>query len=537
MLTPQERADWDRCCAVKGDPNGNPIWRLSHMYSILDREGNLIRFSPTEEQMEVIVAIYLRLWRRIVIPKARQLGMSTVLALISLDMMLFRDGYSVALVDKRGEDAEKKMREKVVVAWDALAENVRDRYTVEERTITRFGVRVKTEESISRYEAGVTFRGGTVQLLHISEWGWIQANDPARSKEILAGCLPAAEKGIIVVETTWEGGRAGDVWPFVEEALSTPPDQAGPDTWRLLFFSWWSCAEYATAHGYVDDGARAYLDAKEREVGHTFSPEQRKWYAGVSRKLKRLVRQEYPTTLDECWHAPVSGSIYGEELDRLRSLGRTGRAFQFMRDLPIFTSWDLGMSDYTSIWLLQPHGTELLWLDWHESEGQPASHYAGVIQKWENEYKPITRHFLPHDADRREIGSGLSYLDTLSKLAMSNVTVVPQTTDVWWGIGHLRELLARSTFHARCSTRRRSIEGGDRMSGLECLEAYRRRTEAGPSGALREAPVHDHASHTADAARTFAEALARGLVPTGERAGRTLREGGRRMRVVMNVGG
>jgi hypothetical protein len=119
---------------------------------------------------------------------------------------------------------------------------------------------------------------------------------------------------------------------------------------------------------------------------------------------------------------------------------------------------------------------------------------------------------------------------------MSNVIVVPQTTDVWWGIGHLRELLARSTFLARCSTRRRRLEGGDRMSGLERPEAYRRRTEAGPSGALHESPVHDHAPHTADAARTFAEALARGLVPTGERAGRMLRDGGRRMRVVIKCG-
>jgi hypothetical protein len=415
----------------------------------------------------------------------------------------------------------------------------REPHRLDEQTATRLGIRLYTGATVSRYEVGVNFRGGTVQFLHISEWGWIQANDPARSKEILAGCLPAAEKGTIVIETTWEGGKAGDVWPFVEEALTTPPHQAGPDTWRLLFFSWWTCPEYASPHGYVDEASDAYLDAKENDLDITFTEEQRKWYAGVSRKLKRLVRQEFPTTLDECWHAPVSGSIYGEEMDRVRSKGRTSGRFEFMRELPLFTSWDLGMSDYTSIWLLQPHGTELLWLDWHESEGQPASHYAGIIQKWENEYKPITRHFLPHDADRREIGSGLSYLDTLAKLALNNVTVVPATTDVWWGIGQLRELLARSTFHARCSRRRRSLEGGERMSGVECLEAYRRRTEAGPSGALREAPVHDHASHTADAARTFAEALARGLVPTAEKASRMLwrESGAKRSKVLMNVGG
>ncbi len=540
MLTPTERDEWSRRTLQFRDPDEaitDPLWRLRWIYSIMDREGRLVPFVPTEEQVEVIAAIHLRGWRRVLIPKARQLGMSTVLVLIALDMTVFQEGITAALVDKRGEDAERKMREKAVVAWDTMPDSFRTPYTLEEKTATRLGVRLHEGEAVSRYEVGTSFRGGTLQFLHVSEWGWIQANDPARSKEILAGTLPAAEKGIIVVETTWEGGRAGDVWPFVEEALSTPPEQAGPETWRLLFFPWWCCQEYATAHGHVDEPTRAYLEAKERDVGRRFTPEQGRWYAGVRRRLKRLVRQEYPTTLDECWHAPIAGSIYGEEIDRLRAMGRVGRAFEFVRDRPLFTSWDLGMSDYTSIWLLQPHGTELLWLDWHEAEGEPASHYAGVIQKWENRYKPVTRHFLPHDADRREIGSGLSYLDTLGKLAIANVTVVPQTSDVWWGIGELRELLARSTFHARCGERRRTLEGAERMSGLECLEAYRRQTEAGPSGTLREAPVHDHASHSADAARTFAEAMARGLVPASEKISRSIREPGRRQRVVMNVGG
>ena len=166
-----------------------------------------------------------------------------------------------ALVDKRGDDAEKKMREKVFVAWDAL-DSVYPPGAISEmeRTSTRIGVRQSGGQAVSRYEVGVNFRGGTVQFLHVSEWGWIQANDPGRSKEILAGSLPAAEKGIVVVETTWEGGKAGDVWPLVEEALAASPDASGPDTWRLLFFAWWTCAEYATRHGRVDAESAAYLE-------------------------------------------------------------------------------------------------------------------------------------------------------------------------------------------------------------------------------------------------------------------------------------
>lgn len=542
MITPDERELWNQRTDLSrpfDEAVQDPVWRLRTLYWILDRKGRLVRFVPTEEQMEVIISIHLRGWRRLIIPKARQLGMSTVLVLIGLDLAVYNEGFTAALVDKRSEDAEKKMREKALVAWDTHHAWVRGQYRLLERSAHRLGVLVDGAKALSRYEVGTTFRGGTLQFLHISEWGWIQANDPARSKEILAGSLPAAEKGIIVIETTWEGGKAGEVWPFVEEALTTPAEKAGPETWRLLFFPWWTCAGYATAHGHEDAASREYLDGKERELGLTFTRPQRQWYAGARRKLKWIMRQEYPTTMDECWHAPVTGSIYGEELDRLRALSRVGTAFEYRRDLPVFTSWDLGMSDCTALWLVQPHGTELLWLDWHESEGQPASHYAGVIQRWENQYKPITRHFLPHDAGRREIGSGLSYLDTLKRLGIPNVTVVPPTNDLWWGIGQMRELLARSTFHANCAVRRHSVEGTEHASGLECLEAYRKHTEAGPSGVLREAPIHDRSSHSADAARTFAEALARGLVPKGERVTRRAGSSAERRphRVLMRVGG
>lgn len=553
MLTTEERAEWIARSAIERGQEGlnDPLYRLRWLYSILtardeDEEmtsAKVLPFQPTEEQIEVIVAIHIRGWRRILIPKARQLGMSTVLALICLDFVVAKSGYTAALIDKRQMDADKKMFRKVRLGFKHLPEELRGELKSESDAVERLVVvdAENLDEAPSIMEGGTAYRGDTVDFLWISEWGWIQANDPRRSKEILAGSLPAAEKGIVVVETTWEGGKAGDVWPLVEEALNTPAEQAGPDTWRLMFFPWHSCGEYATTNGYEDPASTEYLDGKERELGLKFSKEQRKWYAGVSRKLKRLVRQEYPTTLDECWHAPVAGAIYGEEIDRLRSLSRTGKTFEFMRDMPIFTSWDLGMSDYTAMWLIQPHGTELLWLDWHEAEGQPASYYAGIVQKWENQYRPITRHFLPHDAGRREVGSGLSYLDTLNKLNISNVTVVPQTSDVWWGIGQLRELLARSTFHANCSVRRKTLEGSERMSGLECLEAYRKQTEAGPSGILREAPVHDGASHSSDAARTFAEGMARGLVPKSEKATRALARSfagvRHRHKAVMNIGG
>jgi len=625
MLTNEEQTLWSTRTAAERPPEEgmtDPLWRLRWLYKITDRSGRLVAFEPTPEQREVIVALHVRGWRRIIIPKARQLGMSTVLCLISLDGALFTAGYSVALVDKRADDAEKKMREKVRVAWEALPAELRAAYEMPPGydTTTRIGFRLKGRDEVpGSYEVGVNFRGGTCQLLHISEWGWIQANDERRSKEILAGSLPAAEQGAIVIETTWEGGKSGDLWPLVEEALAaekiqeagsedgdrrlederqktgggdgkgalrdddgdrrrnifggkedkrfedrrpegspssdpvseSPSSQVfsllssslsseasaplssvsapqGPDTrWRILFFGWWTCPGYATEHGHEDEVSRRLLDGHERSLGFAFTREQRLWYAAVRRKLKRLVYGEYPTTLEECWHAPVAGSIYGDEMDRLRAAGRVGGHFSMLRELPLYTFWDLGMSDSTVLLLVQFVGTEIHFLDHHEAEGQPASYYAGVVQRWEADYKPVYRHLLPHDAARRSVNDATSYVDTLARLGLRNTIVIPASHDVWWGINLVRDLLPRCQFHARLLQPWQDAEHRERLSAVQCLEAYRRRVDTNSGGALTESPVHDAASHTADAVRMVAEARSRGLVGSGGGAGaeRKAREG------------
>ena len=66
-------------------------------------------------------------------------------------------------------------------------------------------------------------------VLWISEWGYVQCEDLRRSEEILTGTLPTAKDGMIVVETTWRGGRGGHLWDIVKKALETPEEQKQPD--------------------------------------------------------------------------------------------------------------------------------------------------------------------------------------------------------------------------------------------------------------------------------------------------------------------
>lgn len=133
------------------------------------------------------------------------------------------------------------------------------------------------------------------------------------------------------------------------------------------------------------------------------------------------------------------------------------------------------------------------------------------MKEWEKAHGvAVTAHLLPHDAARRD-AHGISYVENMARLGLANVRVVPRTTDVWRGINTLRELLERSFFHARTqervrgrARRRRSRRRG--TSGIVQVQA------AGCGRFRGGEPVHDGHSHTADAARTFAEAWSHGLL-------------------------
>ncbi|MEE1265696.1 MAG: hypothetical protein UHH87_05355, partial [Akkermansia sp.] len=118
--------------------------------------------------------------------------------------------------------------------------------------------------------------------------------------------------------------------------------------------------------------------------------------------------------------------------------------------------------------------------------------------------------FLPHDAAHRD-PHGHSYVESLAGQGIHAVRVVPRTPDIWRGINSLRGILAHSWFHRDTLQQRVNPRGEKEPSGLSCLEMYRT-APAGASGTCRETPVHDASSHSADAARMFAEALTHGMV-------------------------
>jgi hypothetical protein len=292
---------------------------------------------------------------------------------------------------------------------------------------------------------------------------------------------------------------------------------------RFHFFPWFQDARYVLPMGShrIRPEMVEYFARLEREHGIVCQPEQMLWYDHKHLEQGHGMKKEFPSTPGEAFEAIAEGAIYGTQMADLRAKGRIAD-FGHEANLPLFTFWDIGLSDYTSVWLIQPVGRWFLVLDWFEAEGRPGSSMPDQMLRWETKWrKPIAGHFLPHDAETRDRGSGKSYVSELKAAGMTNIRVVPRTPDVWLGIGYVRDVLPHCWFHRTNCDTSRNMDGTihepddsqeDYPSGVACLEGYSKDIGAAAGMRLREMPKHDLFSHSADSFRTFAEANARGMI-------------------------
>lgn len=470
----------------------DPVWRLHNLYKIVDKFAVERPFVPTPEQSALIHAVYRLKQKRHAILKARQMGFSTLIALMILDAAYFAENFNAAIIDRTQPDATAKLKGKIKFAFERLGPL--------QETPTEDNDSALGWANGSHISAGKHARGSTLQFAHISEWGPIAHEDPKRSEEIKTGVLPAAEHGIIIVETTFKGGKGGHLYQLLKTAQETPESQRTPKDFRFWFFPWYLDAGY-TLEGdptAIAPEVRRYLDEKEEELGFRFTPGQRVWYAKTKAEQGIFMFREYPTTPEEAFMAPVEGSIYGDIVSRIRAAGQI-RDFIWDRSSPVFAVLDIGWADATSIWLFQIIGRDIHWI-WHTRQTRITAAQAWqLIAKTEI---PVAGVFLPWDSRSTDAAAGVSYKGEFEKAGAVNVRILPPTREIWAGINAARDLLARSYIHRTyCS------------AGIESLEAYHTK-DSSAGGVVTKEPVHDWASHDADSFRYGCEAIVLGLVKT-----------------------
>jgi phage terminase large subunit len=214
------------------------------------------------------------------------------------------------------------------------------------------------------------------------------------------------------------------------------------------------------------------------------------WLSQTSRTRIEHMKATDPATYDVIYggatKSVLEGAIYAQEMRAADVGGRITRV-PYDPTKPVHTFWDLGWGDMTSIWFVQIYPFEFRLIDYEDGSRQNLNHYLRRLQ--ERPYVYGTD-FLPHDAKAHSLGTGRS-VEELMREAGRKVTVLPRLS-IGDGINAARTIFPNCWFEAeKCA------------EGLQHLRRYRY-GEIQTLGAPTREPLHDEASHAADAFRQVA---------------------------------
>lgn len=190
------------------------------------------------------------------------------------------------------------------------------------------------------------------------------------------------------------------------------------------------------------------------------------------------------------FEAPMQGAYYANVLTKLDQQKRFTKVPVEPR-APIETAWDLGISDSTCVWFFQRVGLEYRIVNYMEFTGEGLVTTVGEVTRWIREQSAMPGNFwFPHDLTQRELTTGKSRVEVVRGLGVS-VRVVPKHA-IEDGVEAVRNFLPKCVFDfVRC----------DR--GISCLRSYRKEWDS-TNQTFRNRPLHDWASHGADAFRYLA---------------------------------
>jgi len=485
----------------------DPMWRLESLYYITTKregetgEGKRLLFKMNPAQRRFVE----KLWHRNIIIKCRQRGFTTLICILWLDHALFNKDQRCGIVAQDDGAAKAIFRDKVKYAYDNLPESLRNAMPLSKDAADE----LLFAHNNSSVRVATSMRSGTLDRLHVSEFGKICAKYPDKANEVITGSIPAAEAGVVVIESTTEG-QEGALYDYTQLALKKQQQRhkLTRKDYRLQFFPWWDADEYRMdpVGVHISDPDHDYFNAIERTEGCSIDAGQRAWYVAtrdtdfVGREEKMW--QEYPSTIDEAFQSSNDGAYYLKDMAKLRRRG--GILDLPLLDVPVYTFWDIGNTDGCGIWLMQRSRAGDRFIGYHEEHGEDLRHYAHWLAEWgkDNELR-FAKHFLPHDAAHRKLSDyNKTTEEMLNGLGVNNTVIVPPITDLQTGIQATRRAMRDIVFdETRCK------------AGIARIDGYSR-TWNKTLGKWIDTPNKTNGcSEGADALRQYAQAREAGLIP------------------------
>ncbi len=479
----------------------DPMWRLCSgaLYTVelkseIEGEGMVAPFRPNRTQLRLIKS----LWTRNLCLKARQLGCTTLVAIMWLDHALFNANQVCGIIAQDLNSAGTIFRKKVKAVYERLPPELRGAMPLKRESSAEL-VFAHNDSSI---HVATSMRSGTIHRLHISEFGVICAKYPDKAEEIVTGSLPAVPStGIVFIESTAKG-REGAFFKMSERARGLREGKAklAASDYRFHFFPWYADPEYRldSDHVVISQQDEEYFAKVEAEQRVTLDMAQKRWY--VSKRDSdfsgdtETMWSEFPSTPLEAFAVSVEGAYYSVQLSAARKQGRVGTVPYDPR-YPVNSFWDIGASDGTAVLLHQKIGLQHRFFKFIEGWNEPYEHFTLQMQAMGCMWGV---HYVPHDAGhKRQQGKRIrAPVDELRELSLGGRwVVVPPVDAVMNGIKQTRAVFGLCWFdEAGCK------------EFLAHLGAYRKTWNA--HGAYWNDNVPDKAgghSEAADAFRQFGQ--------------------------------
>lgn len=209
--------------------------------------------------------------------------------------------------------------------------------------------------------------------------------------------------------------------------------------------------------------------------------------------LKAMDNEEYLHVYEGQLREFAEGAIYAQQLrdvkqapDRYTRLPVTGNE--------VHTFWDLGKDDSTSIWFMQQNGPWCDFLHYYENSFEDIPFYAQAVKEIQEERGfNLGYHFMPHDVEQEIFGMELTRRKQFENAGIKPIRVVDRISDLQEGIMMTKRKFTMCRFDEEYAA-----------DGWSCLANYQRKLNE-DTMKYSDQPVHNWASHGADAFRQFGQ--------------------------------
>lgn len=272
----------------------DPLWRTKSLYSIVDKQGNQVRYNPNSVQ-DLIRAVPDN---RKMILKARQFGVSTGEIIRMFDWVCFTRNATACIIAHEQDSIKKLFRiaQRAYKFWPKELEQYKPR-------LDRGGgskYEMYFPDINSRIYCDLESRSDTIGWLHVSEAAFMK--DSSKLKSTLQ-TVPI-DTGRVTLETT-PNGMANHYFEMWND-----PDQP----YKKLFYPWYIFSQYQVpVHGKIilSDDEKLFIKKAKRLYGVSVTDAQinfrrlKKSELKISShdKTKVTFDQEYPEDDSTCFLA------------------------------------------------------------------------------------------------------------------------------------------------------------------------------------------------------------------------------------------